>query len=196
MFRAIQLILGVLGLLLAFGGDRLSMPLLVNGAIVCFGLFGMAVGWEGILTRHMVLGSRRRGTRQTYTGLSAVLQGVQFNLIGLFFIGASVLSYFNYERFGREIFLYFVRRPGLPLMGLGVLLFMQSLIMFSGYREINQGPGWMMTLSLIFSRMFPGVLLLVLGLGAAALGFLELTFPTLFDQWGGGFLETLYGVKP
>jgi hypothetical protein len=196
MFRTIQLVLGALGLLLAFGGDRLSMPLLMNGAIACFGLFGMAVGWEAIITGHIVLGSRRRGSRQTYTGLPAVLQGIQFNLIGLFFIGASVLSYFNYENFGWDVFQYFVRRPGVPLMGLGVLLFMQSLIIFSGYREINQGPGLMVTLSLIFTRMFPGVILLVLGLGATALGFLELTFPTLFDKWGGGFLETLYGVKP
>lgn len=195
MFRAVQIVLGVLGLILAVGGDRLSMPLLVKGALVCFGLFGMAVGWEAILTRHFVLGSRSRGTSETYNGLPAVLQGIQFNLIGIFFIGVSVLSYLNYERFGREIFQYFVCRLGLPLMLIGALLLLQALVMFLGYREINQGPGFMVTLNLVFSRMLPGIILVVLSLGAMGLGLFESVAPNAFDELGGGFLETLYGLR-
>ena len=195
MFRAVQIVLGVLGLILAFGGDRLSKPLLVNGALVCFGLFAMTIGWEAILTRHFVLGSRSRGTSETYTGLPAILQGIQFNLIGLVFIGLSVFSYLNFEGVGRELFLHFMRRPGLPLMLIGALLLLQALAMFLGYSEINQGPGFMVTLNLLFSRMLPGIILVVLGLGAVGLGLFENIAPKVFDEMGVGFLETLYGVK-
>jgi len=77
---------------------------------------------------------------------------------------------------------------------IGAMLLLQSLVMFLGYREINEGSGGMATINLIFSRMLPGVILLVLGLGAMGLGFLDMVAPALFDKMGGGFLETLYGV--
>ena len=192
MWTAVQVIFFVLGILLAFGGDGLSMPLLTNAGVVCFGLASMAVGWEAILTRHIVLGRRRSGTRQTYTGIPAILQGIQFNLIGFFLIAIAGMVHFDS---GREIFLQFVRRPGLPLGVVGLLVLLQSLVMFLGYRELNEGPGWTVTVNLLFSRMLPGVILLVLGLVAAGLGLFEFVAPNAFDEMGGGFLETLYGVR-
>jgi len=195
MFRIIQIVFFVLGILLALGGDRFSIPLLTYGGIACFGIAAMAIGWEAIVTRHIVLGSRRRGTRETYTGLPAILQGIQFNLIGFFLIGVSAFIYLNNGNLGRDIFLQFVRRPGMLLVVIGALLLLQALVMFLGYREINEGPGFMVTLNLILSRMLPGVILLVLGLGAMGLGLLDMVAPALFDSMGGGFLETLYGVR-
>lgn len=192
MFRTIQIVFIVLGILLALGGDRLSMPLLTYGGIVCFGLFAMTIGWEAIITRHIVLGSRRRGTRETYSGIPAILQGIQFNLIGFFLIAVTVMVYFNN---GREIFLQFVRRPGMPLVAIGLLLLLQSLVMFLGYRELNEGSGFMVTMNLVISRMLPGVILLVLGLGAIGLGLFEIVAPMAFDNLGGGFLEILYDAK-
>ena len=192
MWVTIQVIFFVLGILGALGGDRLSMPILTNVGIACFGLAGMAVGWEAILTRHIKFGNRRRGSMETYTGIPAILQGIQFNLLGLFFIGVSVLMYFNN---GREVFLQFVRRPGIPLAVIGGLMLLQSLAMFLGYREINEGPGWMVTINLLLSRMLPGVILLLLGLAAVGLGLLEIAAPGVFDSLGGGFLEVLYGVR-
>jgi hypothetical protein len=182
----------VLGILLALGGDKLSMPLLTYGGIVCFGFLAMTIGWEAIITRHIVLGSRRRGTSETYSGISAILQGIQFNLIGFFLIAVTVLAYFNN---GREVFLQFVRRPGMPLAAIGLLLLLQSLVMFLGYRELNEGSGFMVTMNLVISRMLPGVILLVLGLGAIGLGLFEIIAPTVFDNLGGGFLEMLYEGK-
>jgi hypothetical protein len=67
--------------------------------------------------------------------------------------------------------------------------------MFFGYREINEGFGFMVTMNLVISRVLPGVILLVLGLGAIGLGLLEMVAPTVFDNLGGGFLEELYGVR-
>lgn len=61
MWSTLQIIFGVLGILLAFGGDRLSMPAHTNLGVACFGLASIAIGWEAILTCYFRLGSRRRG---------------------------------------------------------------------------------------------------------------------------------------
>lgn len=108
------------------------MSILFNGGIVCFGFFAMAVGWEGIITQQIVVGNRRHGSRQTYTGLPAILQGVQFNFLGIFLIGLAVISYLSYEYIGREVFLQFVRRPGIPLIFIGVLFLCRLLLYWLG----------------------------------------------------------------
>jgi hypothetical protein len=192
MWATIQIILGLLGILLALGGDRLSIPILTHAGIVCFGLSAMAIGWEAILTRHIVLGRRRHGNRETYTGVAAIFQGVQFNLLGLFLIGIAFLMYFNS---GREVFMQMVRRPGLALVVFGGLCLMQAGITLVGAREWKEGPGWMVTLNLIVSRLLPGLILLGIGLGAAGLGMFESIAPRAFDEMGGGFLEVLYGLR-
>ena len=110
-WTTVQIVLGLIGLSLALAGSRLSLPLLTLTGMICLGLAALAIGWEAILTRRIVLGSRPQGTRETYTGLAAILHGIQFNLIGLFLIGVSVVVY---ENTGREIVLQFVRRPGPP----------------------------------------------------------------------------------
>lgn len=195
MFRAIQIVLIILGILLALGGDRLAMPLLLDAGIACFGLLAMTIGWEAIVTRQIQLGRYRSGSMQTYTGFPAVLQGIQFNLIGLFLIGAAAFVYLNDNINGRAIFLQFVRRPGIPLVVIGALLLLQAVIMFLGYRELNEGPDWTVKVNLLFSRMLPGVILLVLGLGITGLGVLEVFAPDMFDAMGGRLLEGLYGVR-
>ena len=63
MWSAVQVTLFALGILCALGADRLSIPILVSVGLVCFGLGGMAVGWEAIFTRQIKLGSRRSGSR-------------------------------------------------------------------------------------------------------------------------------------
>ena len=192
MWTTIQIILGLLGILLALGGDRLSIPILTYAGIVCFGLSAMAMGWEAIVTQHIVLGRRRHGNRETYTGVAAIFQGVQFNLLGLFLIGIAFLMHFNS---GREVILQMVRRPGLPLVVFGGLCLMQAGITLAGAREWKEGPGWMVTMNLLVSRLLPGLILLGIGLGAAGLGLFETVAPKAFDEMGGGFLEVLYGVR-
>ena len=195
MFRTVQIICGVLGFLAVFAGDRFSMPVLFYGGIVCFGFLAMAIGWEGILTQQMVTGSRRSGSRRTYTGLPAILQGIQFNLLGIFLIGVSAMMYLNYQNTWREIFLLFVRRPGIPLLGFGVLMLMQAAINLIGSHELRQGERWLVILNLLVSRLLPGGILILLGLGALWLGVFEIIAPDSFDEMGGGFLEVLYGLR-
>ena len=192
MWTTLQIIFGVLGALLAFGGDRLSMPILTNFGIASFGLASIAIGWEAIITRHIRLGSRRRGTSETYTGLAAILHGIQFNLLGLFLMGLGIFTDFNAWR---EEFLQFVRRPGLPLMLFGALFLMQAIVSLSGSLEDKQGPRWVVILNLLVSRLLPGTILVVLGLGALGLGWFEVVAPNAFDEMGGGFLEVLYGLR-
>jgi len=195
VFRTVQIICGVLGFLAVFAGDRFSMPVLLYGGIVCFGFLAMAIGWEGILTQQMVTGSRRSGSRRTYTGLPAILQGIQFNLLGIFLIGVSAMMYLNYQNTWREIFLLFVRRPGIPLLGFGVLMLMQAAINLIGSHELRQGERWLVILNLLVSRLLPGGILILLGLGALWLGVFEIIAPDSFDEMGGGFLEVLYGLR-
>lgn len=192
MWTTLQIIFGVLGILLALGGDRLSMPILLYAGVACFGLASIAIGWEAIVTRQFRWGRRRSGTRETYTGLAAVLHGVQFNLIGLFLIGLSFSTYINN---GREIFLQFVRRPGVPLLILGALCLMQAVISLTGSHEQRQGPRWMVAMNLVAARLLPGIILIVIGVGAAWLGVFEIIAPEAFDEMGGGFLEVLYGLR-
>lgn len=192
MWTTLQIIFGLLGILLAFGGDRLSMPLLTNLGIASLGLSSIAIGWEAILTRYIKLGSRRRGTRETYTGLAAILHGVQFNLLGLFLIGLGIFTDFTAWR---GVFLQFVRRPGLPLMVFGALCLMQAVITLTGSQELRQGARWVVLLNLAVSRLLPGLILVALGLGALGLGMFEFVAPNAFDEMGGGFLEVLYGLR-
>src|SRR5215510_11185920 len=139
MFETIQIIFFILGLGLAYFGNRFSMPMLFNGGIACLGFFAIAVGWEAIIMKRISIGRRRSSSRRTYTGLAAIMHGIQYNLIGAFVIGAAAINYLHYEYIGREIFLQFIRRPGIPLLFFGTLFLMQAVIVMAGSVESNQG---------------------------------------------------------
>lgn len=193
MWKTIQIVLGAAGLLLVFGGDRLSNPLLLNAGIACLGLLAMAVGWEAILGQHIVVGGGRSGSRGTYVGMPAVFRGIQFNLFGFFLVAAAALTYWNAD--GRGMFLEMVRRPGLPLIVLGMLVLSQAAITLYGSLEMQQGSQQQVVLNLLLFRLLPGAILVLVGLGAVGLGLFEVLAPEAFDARGGGFLEILYGLK-
>lgn len=193
MWKTIQIVLGVAGLLLIFGGDRLSNPLLLYAGIACLGLLAMAVGWEAILTQHIVVGGRRSGDRGTYVGMPAVFRGIQFNLFGFFLIAAAAFTYLKAD--GRGMFLEMVRRPGMPLIVLGMLVLSQAAITLYGSLEMQHGSQQQVVLNLVLFRLLPGAILVIIGLGAVGLGLFEVLAPESFDARGGGFLEMLYGLK-
>jgi len=188
-----QIVLGLLSLLLVFVGDKLSVPLLSDAGMACLGLTSITIGWEAIITRRIVIGRRRHGSRQTYTDLPAILQGAQFNLLGLFLIVVSIMIYKNMN--GRELALQMARHPGLPLILFGILCLMQSVITLIGPHELEDGPRWIVIMNLLVSRLLPGIILVVIGLGMTGLGLFEILAPKAFDEMGGGFLEVLYGIK-
>ena len=177
------------GIVFAFTGDKLSNSLLTYGGMVLFGSAVFLIGMEAAITRRIVLGRRRYN--ETYVGLAAYAQGVQFMMIGTFLILVSFLAYFDT---GRDMFLQLVRRPWPVLLIFGIYCLMQAVIAIGGYEEERQGTRWIVTVNLFISRLLPGMILIVIGLGAVALGLLDLTAPAVFDTLGGGFLEVLYGV--
>ena len=183
----VQVSIFVIGFLLAFAGDKLSNPLLTYGAISVFGIAAFLIGMEAAITRRIVLGRRRYN--ETYVGLPAYAQGVQFMMIGAFFIFVSFLAYFDT---GRDMFLHLVRRPWPVLLTFGTFCLMQAVIAIGSFEELKQGARWIVILNLLVSRLLPGVILIVIGLGAVVLGFIDLTLPAVFDKLGGGFLEVLY----
>lgn len=193
MWRTLQIGLLLLAFLLIFAGDKLSIPLLFYTGMACIGIFSLAVGWEAIMTRQIVVGRRRRGNRRTYVGMPAVFQGIQFNVIGLFVIFVAVSTYMRANV--REHFLQWVRRPGLPLVVLGILVLMQAAITISGSLEQRDGPRSEVILDLLVGRMLPGLFLVLIGLGLLGLGMFEIVTPNAFDAMGGGFLESLYGLR-
>ena len=193
MWTTVQIILGLLSLLLVFVGDRLAIPLLTYFGIACLGLTSAVIGWEAIFTQHMVIGGRRHGNRQTYTGLPAIVQGILFILLGLFLVGVSFMLYTKMN--GRELAMQMARHPGFPLILFGALCLMQSVITLMGSHELQAGQRWLVIMNLLISRLLPGIILVVIGFTMTGLGVFEILAPGRFDEMGGGFLEVLYGIK-
>jgi len=190
LWSIVQIRLAVIAFLLALAGDKLSISILLYAGISTFGLTAIVVGMEAMVTRHIVL-YRHRNYSETYLGLAAYAQGVQFSLIGIFLIGVSIAAYLDN---GRDIFLYLVRRPWSVLVVFGIFCLMQAVIVIGGSVEQKQGSRFAVTLDLLVGRFLPGFILIVIGFGALALGLFEFVAPAQFDALGGGFLEVLWGV--
>ena len=190
LWSIVQIGLAVIAFLLAFAGDKLSIPSLLYAGISLFGVTAIVVGMEAAITRRIVL-YRQRNYSETYLGLAAYAQGVQFSLIGLFLIGASLAAYLDN---GRDIFLHLVQRPWSVLVVFGVYCLTQTVIAIGGSVEQKQGSRWVVMLDFFLGRLLPGIILLVVGLGALGLGLFEFVAPAQFDALGGGFLEVLFGV--
>lgn len=188
LWSIIQIGLVGIAFLLAFVGNRFSIPALLYAGISLFGVTALVVGLEAMLTHRIVL-YRHRNYSETYLGLAAYAQGVQFSLIGFFLIGASIAAYLDN---GRDIFLYFVRRPWSVLAVFGIYCLMQAVIALGGSLEQSQGTRWVVMLDFFVGRLLPGLILIVIGLGALALGMFEFVAPAQFDALGGGFLEVLF----
>lgn len=193
MWTKLQIGLVVLALGLLFIGDKYAIPLLFYTGMASFGMLSMAIGWEAIVTRQIVVGRRRSGNRGTYVGLPAIFQGIQFNVFGIFVLVVAAMIYMRAN--GREVFLQMVRRPGLPLIVLGLLVLMQAVITLAGSLEQRDRSRSDALFVLLVSRLLPGTILVIIGLGALGLGLLEVVSPNIFDAIGGGFLEVLYGLR-
>lgn len=190
LWSIVQIGLAVIAFLLALAGDKLSIPILSYAGISMFGIAAILVGMEAMITRHIVL-YRQRNYSETYLGIAAYAQGVQFSIIGIFLIGVSIVGYLDS---GRDLFLYLIQRPWSVLVMFGVSCLMQAVIAFGGSVEQKQGTRWVVILDFFVGRLLPGIILVAIGFGALGLGLLEFVMPAQFDALGGGFLEVLFGV--
>jgi len=190
LWSIVQIGLAVIAFLLAFAGDKLSIPILLYAGISIFGIAAIVVGMEAMITRHIVL-YRQRNYSETYLGIAAYAQGVQFSIIGIFLIGVSIVGYLDS---GRDLFLHLIQRPWSVLVMFGVSCLMQAVIALGGSVEQKQGTRWVVILDFFVGRLLPGIILVAIGFGALGLGLLEFVMPAQFDALGGGFLEALFGV--
>ena len=108
LWSVVQVGLAAIAFLSAFLGDKLSIPIVQYSGIALFGVTAIVIGMEAMLTQRIVL-SRQRNYSETYLGFAAYAQGVQFSIIGLFFIVTSIAAYLDN---GRDIFLHLVSAPG------------------------------------------------------------------------------------
>jgi hypothetical protein len=192
MWTTFEVVFGVLSLGLFFAGEKLSIPFLSDAGIACLGLTSIVIGWEAIITRRIVIGRRRHGSRQTYTGVAAMLQGVEFNLLGFFLMAIAIILYNHVST--RELGIQMARHPGVPLIAFGTLCLIQSGITLIGPLDSQDGSRWTLIIGLL-ARFLPGIVLVLLGLGMWGLGVLEIVSPEAFDKMGGALLEALYGIK-
>ncbi len=189
LWSMIQIGLIIVAVLLSFAGDKLSIPILLYAGISVFGLTAIVVGMEAVITRRIIL-YRQRNFSETYLGLAAYAQGVQFSFIGIFLIGTSIMAYFNN---GSEVVQSLVRRPWPVLVVVGTYCLMQAIIAIGGSVEQKKGTRWIVALDFLAGRLLPGSILIILGLAALGLGLFEFVLPTQFDALGGGFIEVLFG---
>lgn len=193
MWRIVQTVFILLGLLLVFGGNKLSIPFLMDAGIVCLGLASIFVGWEAIFTRRIVIGRRRHGIRQSYSGIPAMMQGVQFNFIGFFLIVFAFMLYQNVDvhAVGIEI----AQHPGLPLIVVGVIVLTQAVIVLLGSDEFKDPTRNNIIVDWFLLRLLPGTILVMLALALLGSGLFEIVAPNVFDAIGGKYLEMLYGLR-
>ena len=192
LWTGLMIFFGLAGVLLLFLGQRFSLDILTYLGFGLIGVTCIVIGLRAAITRKMVQISRyNRHASETYVGVAAIAQGILFILLGLFFIGFALVAYKNN---GRELFLNIVRHPGLVLLTFSVILMMAAITAFVGTVEDKEGGRFELYLTLLTSRLLPGVVLIVLAFGALGLGLLEISSPQTFDQLGGGFLEVLFGA--
>jgi hypothetical protein len=187
----LAIVVGLFGVLLLLLGQWLTMDILTFAGFGLMGVVAIVIGLQAMVTRRLVQISRySRHADETYVGVAAIAQGVIFIMMGFLFIGVALVAYLSG---GRELFLHFVRHPGLMLLIIGLFLLMTAISALVGTVEEKQGGRFEVALNLLVSRLLPGLVLIALAAGAIGLGLLEIASPGTFDQLGGGFLEVLFG---
>ena len=180
----------VLGILFILYDRFFISNILLNLGGILFSISGIMIGMEAILKRKIILRSRyNRRLSETYTGVTAIAQGLILIIIGFFLIGLLVLNYLNS---GRSLFLYFVEHPGVPFLFFSLMCFLTAVIAAIGSMEDKQGSKFVIILNLLTSRFLTGTILILLGIIFFCLGILEIFNPNYFDSLGGGFLEVLF----
>jgi hypothetical protein len=104
----------------------------------------------------------------------------------------AVLAHFD---LGAPFFRLLIRRPGALLLACGVFILTAAVIVSVGYVEQKETTRFAYILDLLTSPLLGGVILIVIGVAAIGLGLLEVFAPDLFDAWGGGYLEVLFGAR-
>lgn len=175
---------GGLGLIALWAGYGLSRPALLHAGAACLGGMLVAMGIEAILGREYRTARMDvhlpHGGPYTFRGTAAVLKGAVFILLGI-----SGLTAVLVRAAGREqaVLEHFLRRPGLALLGAGTLLISWGSARILGAVEWRASFG---DLVRSLPERYSGLLMVLLGLGAASVGLWESIDPTAFDRLMAG----------
>jgi hypothetical protein len=170
----------LLGGALAFGGDRLSLPVLTNLALLCVGLLMVLVGGELIVTRRAVFAlggwSYIQG-KEVFEGLAAQLWGVLFLGLGMLAILFTLAKWFA-PYVLKSYWSTLQGTPvelGLVLIGFGVMAVLYgSIRVLAGSAGLDLGV--LTGLSNFLDRL-AGAVVLLFGLGLALVGLLLIVAP-------------------
>lgn len=183
-FTFLQIGLGAAGLLAVWAGQEFSRPPLVALGMVLLAGWLITIGIAAIRRREYQTARMNvnppYGGPVTFRGTAAVLKGAVFIVLGVGGFAATSLWALG---MGEAALGYLVRRPGVALLGAGALL------AGWGSARILGAVEWR-TSSAEFLRTLPerysGLLMVLLGLGAAAVGLWEILDPTAFDRLMAG----------
>lgn len=190
LLRNLIITVGLIAIGLAVLSNYYESKLFTFIVIFLFAITSMLIGLEAILLKEIIfVSSYSRRLNETYRGIAAIAHGVIFIIISLFL---GVISFLVYQDSGDNVFQFFIKRPGVIILIIGVYIFSFSLIAFVGYKEQTQTSRFVYYLDLITSRLLPGTILLVWAVAFTVLGIIEIINPAYFDSIGGGFIELIF----
>ena len=173
----LELILVIGGMLIMAAGWRLSILLVLNIGLVIVGL-GLIVGAAGtIIERRVSLSDSEQSQTDTYSGVGAIAWGVVFGLLGA---GIVTLGIVRLLGIGGYLTFCIRERPGIGLILGGLLLATFGFPSIAGSHEEN--GNFLCFLGSVPRRIF-GVVIVIVGLVAIALGMIEIAAPDVFNGW-------------
>lgn len=176
----LQIVLGFAGLLAVWAGYELSRPPLFGlGAVLLAGMM-IAMGISAFRTREHQTARMSvnvpHGGPFTFRGTAAVLKGTVFILLGVAGLAAALTWTLEMEQAALH---HLTRRPGLALLGVGALLASWGSARILGAVEWRASLGDILR---TLPERYSGLLMVILGLGAASVGLWEILDPAAFDR--------------
>jgi hypothetical protein len=173
----IELIAVIGGIAIMAAGWKLSVLLLLNIGLLIAGL-GLITGAVGTIIEQRVSFSDSEVSRtDTPSRIGAVAWGIFFGLLGL---GITALGIVRLLGIGGYVTFCIRERPGIRLLLGGLLLATFGFPSVIGSHE--ESGDFLRFLGSVPRRIF-GVVIVVVGLAAIALGVIEIARPDVFDGW-------------
>jgi hypothetical protein len=171
----LEIILLITGVLLAFAGYQLRIPLLITLGLGLIPLVMILSGVEDIINRQAKWGITTHYS-ETYRGLAAIALGIIFVIAGMG-IGAMVVA----QAINREesLFGLIFSRPGYIILIIAAVAFLRGLAGVIGAVEWQESTS--ARISGFIERIAMSILAF-LGLIGLGLGSLEIILPDVFRQ--------------
>jgi hypothetical protein len=170
------------GLIALLAGVGQELPLLADAGLIFLGAAGIAAGGvTATLRRVVVAWPAPRLVIRTFTGPGAAFSGSAVVILGLAAVLAGLAHLVGTSPAAMKALV--VSRPGVALAPAGAALLSNGLAFLIGFpegRDPNLGPTWNALLSI--PARLGGLILLLLGGAALALGAWELLAPEAFDR--------------